>query len=38
MVRVLVVQRLYNLSDEQTELQLQDRLSFQRFVGLRQSS
>lgn len=38
MVRLLVVQRLYNLSDEQMEFQLLDRLSFQRFVGLRQSS
>ncbi len=38
MVRVLVVQQLYNLSDEQMEFQLLDRLSFQRFVGLRQSS
>ncbi|MGC3030555.1 transposase [Burkholderia sp. DN3021] len=35
MVRVLVVQQLYNLSDEQMEFQLLDRLSFQRFVGLR---
>lgn len=38
MVRVLLVQQLYNLSDEQMEFQLLDRLSFQRFVGLRQSS
>ena len=38
MVRVLVVQQLYNISDEQMEFQLLDRLSFQRFVGLRQSS
>ena len=38
MVRVLVVQQLYKLSDEQMEFQLLDRLSFQRFVGLRQSS
>lgn len=38
MVRVLVVQQLYNLGDEQMEFQLLDRLSFQRFVGLRQSS
>jgi IS5 family transposase len=38
MVRVLVIQQLYNLSDEQMEFQLLDRLSFQRFVGLRQSS
>jgi transposase, IS5 family len=34
MLRVLVLKRLYNLSDEQTEYQLRDRLSFQRFAGL----
>jgi IS5 family transposase len=38
MVRVMVLQQLYNLSDEQMEFQLLDRLSFQRFVGLRHSS
>ena len=38
MVRVLLVQQMFNLSDEQTEYQLLDRLSFQRFVGLRDSS
>jgi len=38
MVRVLVVQQTFNLSDEQMEYQLLDRLSFQRFVGLRHSS
>jgi len=38
MVRVLVVQQMFNLSDKQMEYQLLDRLSFQRFVGLRQSS
>lgn len=32
--KLLVVQRLYHLSDEQAEFQLADRLSFQRFVGL----
>jgi IS5 family transposase len=37
-VRVLVIQQLHNLSDEQLEFQLLDRLSFQRFVELRQSS
>ena len=37
-MRVLVIQQLYNLSDEQMEFQLLDRLSFQRFMGLRQSS
>ncbi|MBV6325538.1 transposase [Duganella sp. HSC-15S17] len=38
MVRVLLIQQLFNLSDEQMECQLLDRLSFQRFVGLRSSS
>jgi len=34
MFKVLVLQTLYALSDEQTEYQLKDRLSFMRFVGL----
>jgi transposase, IS5 family len=34
MFKVLVLQRLYTLSDDQTEYQLKDRLSFMRFVGL----
>lgn len=34
MFKILILQRLYNLSDEQTEFQLNDRLSFRRFVGL----
>jgi transposase, IS5 family len=34
MFRVLVLQTLYTLSDEQAEYQLKDRLSFARFVGL----
>ena len=34
MLRVLILKRLYNLSDEQTEYQLRDRLSFLRFVHL----
>jgi IS5 family transposase len=34
MFRVLVLQALYNLSDEQTEYQILDRLSFMRFLGL----
>ncbi|KQV47460.1 IS5 family transposase [Duganella sp. Root336D2] len=38
MVRVLLIQQLFNLSDEQMEFQLLDRLSYQRFVGLRSSS
>jgi len=32
--KALVLQALYNLSDEQTEYQLRDRLSFMRFLGL----
>lgn len=34
MLRVLVLQTLYTLSDDQTEYQLRDRLSFMRFAGL----
>ena len=34
MFRVLVLQALYTLSDEQAEYQLRERLSFMRFVGL----
>lgn len=34
MFKVLVVQTLYTLSDDQTEYQLRDRLSFMRFLGL----
>ena len=33
MFKTLVVQRFYNLSDEQTEYQVSDRLSFQQFIG-----
>lgn len=33
-----MLQQLYSLSDEQLEFQLLDRLSFQRFAGLRHSS
>src|SRR3981081_2763322 len=32
--KALVLQALYNLSDDQTEYQLRDRLSFMRFLGL----
>src|ERR1700722_5445610 len=32
--KALVLQALYNLSDEQMEYQLRDRLSFMRFLGL----
>jgi transposase, IS5 family len=34
MFKVLVLQTLYTLSDDQSEYQLKDRLSFMRFVGL----
>ena len=34
MLRMLVLQSLYNLSDEQVEFQVRDRLSFTRFLGL----
>jgi IS5 family transposase len=34
MFKILILQRLYNLSDEQIEFQLNDRISFKRFVGL----
>jgi len=34
MFKVLVVQTLYTLSDDQAEYQIRDRLSFMRFVGL----
>ena len=33
--KVLVLQRLYGLSDEQTEYQIVDRLSFRSFLGIR---
>ena len=33
MFRMLVLQSLYNLSDEQIEYQVRDRLSFTRFLG-----
>jgi len=34
MFKILVLQRYYNLSDEQTEFQITDRLSFMDFLGL----
>jgi IS5 family transposase len=34
MFRILVVQALYSLPNEQVEFQLRDRLSFIRFAGL----
>jgi IS5 family transposase len=34
MFKMLVPQALYNLSDDQTEVQVRDHLSFKRFLGL----
>ena len=34
MFKVLVLQSLYNLSDDAAEYQIRDRLSFMRFLGL----
>jgi IS5 family transposase len=34
MFKILVLQALYSLSDDQAEFQIQDRLSFMRFLGL----
>ncbi|MDR3114859.1 MAG: transposase, partial [Treponema sp.] len=34
MFKILIVQRMYNISDAQTEYQIKDRLSFMRFLGL----
>ena len=34
MVRIVVLKRLYNLSDEQMEYQLLDRMSYKRFCRL----
>jgi len=34
MFKILVLQALYNLSDDQAEFMIQDRLSFMRFLGL----
>jgi hypothetical protein len=36
MVRILVLKRLYNLSDEQMEYQLLDRMSYKRFCASEQ--
>lgn len=38
MFKILILQRLYNLSDEQAEFQINDRQSFQRFLGLQLGS
>ena len=34
MFKIMVIQRYYNLSDDQTEYQIEDRQSFRRFLGL----
>ncbi len=34
MFKILILQRYYNLSDEQTEFQIKDRFSFLQFLGL----
>ena len=34
MFKVLFLQKYYNLSEEETEFQILDRFSFQRFLGL----
>ena len=37
MFKLLILQSLYNLSDDQTEYQITDRRSFMRFLGLKSS-
>lgn len=34
MIKIIFLQRLYNLSDDQVEFQISDRLSFRRFLGI----
>jgi IS5 family transposase len=34
MFKTIVIQRLYHLSDAQTEFMIRDRLSFMKFVGV----
>jgi IS5 family transposase len=34
MFKILILQSLYNLSDDAAEFQMRDRLSFMRFLGL----
>jgi len=34
MFKITILQHIYNISDDQTEYQINDRLSFQRFLGL----
>ncbi len=35
MFKIIILQKYYNLSDEQTEFQINDRTSFKQFLGLR---
>jgi hypothetical protein len=35
MFKILVLQTMYNLSDEQTQFQIMDRMTFKRFLGLK---
>ena len=35
MFKILVLQKLYNMADDKTEYLIKDRLSFQRFLGLK---
>ncbi len=37
MFKALLIQSLYNLSDDQLEYQIVDRASFKRFLGLKRS-
>ncbi|MDP2932835.1 MAG: IS5 family transposase [bacterium] len=34
MFKILILQRIYNIGDDQTEFQINDRMSFMRFLGL----
>jgi IS5 family transposase len=34
MFKIPVLRRLYNISDDQTEYQIKDRITFMRFLGL----
>jgi IS5 family transposase len=34
MFKILILQKMYNMADDTTEYQINDRLSFQRFLGL----
>jgi IS5 family transposase len=34
MFKILILQKIYNISDDQSEYQITDRLSFRRFIGI----